>query len=259
MAEVKWIKLRTDMFDDEKIQLIDALPERDTILYIWVRLLTMAGKVNDDGNIYLSETIPYTDEMLSTIFKRPLNTVRMAMSVLEDMKMITMSEDQVIRITNWEKHQNVNELEKIKEQNRIRQKRHYERKKVETEPNVILTLANGTDKIRLDKNREDTTEEESDRMDYKKVTELYHEHCPNLPKIREMTSARKKTIKAWGSIEEITEVFIKAGKSDFLNGDNDRKWKADFDWVIKPTNRVKILEGKYTKNEEPTRRYKVLE
>ena len=188
MAEVKWIKLRTDMFDDEKIQLIDALPERDTILYLWVRLLTMAGKVNDDGNIYLSETIPYTDEMLSTIFKRPLNTVRMAMSVLEDMKMITMSEDQVIRITNWEKHQNVNELEKIKEQNRIRQKRHYERKKVETEPIVILTLANGTDKIRLDKNREGTTEEESERMDYKKVTELYHEHCPKLPKIREMTS-----------------------------------------------------------------------
>ena len=117
-------------------------------------------------------------------------------------------------------------------------------------------------KDRLGKDRLDENvivEEESERMDYKKVTELYHEHCPKLPKIREMTSARKKTIKAWGSIEEITEVFIKAGKSDFLNGDNDRKWKADFDWVIKPTNRVKILEGKYTKNEEPTRRYKVLE
>ena len=68
MSDVKWIKLTTGMFDDEKIKLISDLPEADAIQLIWIRLLVLAGKVNDNGKIYLSENIPYTDEMLAAIF-----------------------------------------------------------------------------------------------------------------------------------------------------------------------------------------------
>ncbi|MBU5585311.1 phage replisome organizer N-terminal domain-containing protein, partial [Enterococcus sp. S181_ASV_20] len=39
MAEISWIKLKTTMFDDEKIRLIQAVPEADAILVIWIRLL----------------------------------------------------------------------------------------------------------------------------------------------------------------------------------------------------------------------------
>ncbi len=98
-------------------------------------------------------------------------------------------------------------------------------------------------------------------FNYKRVIELYTEHCKELPKVRALTDDRKKTLKAWGDMDEMTEVFEKVGKSKFLNGDNDRKWKADFDWIIKPANRVKILEDKYSKgdhSEEPQRKYKVL-
>lgn len=122
MAEVRWIRITTNMFDDEKIKLIDAMPERDTVFYIWIRLLVQAGKTNAGGYIFLSENVPYTDEMFSTLFNRPLNTVRLALQTLKNFGMIEESEN-VLKITNWSKHQNIEGLEKIKEQNRIRQQR----------------------------------------------------------------------------------------------------------------------------------------
>ncbi len=120
METIKWIKITTNMFDDEKIKLIDAMPERDTIFYIWMRLLVQAGKTNAGGFLFLSENVPYTDEMFSTIFNRPLNTVRLALKILCDFGMIEKFENDIIKITNWAKHQNVEGMEKVRDQNRIR-------------------------------------------------------------------------------------------------------------------------------------------
>lgn len=129
MAEIKWIKITTNMFDDEKIKLIDAMPERDTIHYIWIRLLVQAGKTNANGYIFLNENIPYTEEMLSTIFNRPLNSVRLALQTLSTFGMIETQEDKLIKITNWDKHQNVDGMEKIREQNRLRKQRQRDKEK----------------------------------------------------------------------------------------------------------------------------------
>ena len=49
MAEVKWIKLNVDMFDDEKIKIIQAMPDGDSLLVVWIKLITLAGKTNDGG------------------------------------------------------------------------------------------------------------------------------------------------------------------------------------------------------------------
>ena len=76
MADVKWIALATNMFDDEKIALIEAMPDADAIIVIWLKMLTLAGKLNNGGVLMMSNGLPYTDEMLSTLFHRPLNTVR---------------------------------------------------------------------------------------------------------------------------------------------------------------------------------------
>src|SRR5690625_2691781 len=103
MSEIKWIKLSTKMFEDEKIRLIEKMPEADTILIIWVKLLAQAGKTNASGYIFLSENIPYTDEMLATIFNRPLNTVRMALETFQRFGMIEIDDQSYIKITNWEK------------------------------------------------------------------------------------------------------------------------------------------------------------
>lgn len=118
------------MFEDEKIRLIDAMPERDTIHYIWIRLLVQAGKNNTDGFIFLSENVPYTDEMLSTIFCRPLTSIRLALKTLKDFGMIEVDEDNLIKIANWDKHQNVEGMERVREQNKVRAKNHRNKKKL---------------------------------------------------------------------------------------------------------------------------------
>ncbi|MEZ0482619.1 phage replisome organizer N-terminal domain-containing protein [Planococcus sp. SSTMD024] len=129
MSDVKWIKLSTQMFEDEKIRLIESMPEADTILIVWVKLLSQAGRANNNGYIYLSENIPYTDEMLATIFNRPLGTVRMALEVFRNFGMIDIDEDHFISISNWEKHQNVAGLDKIREQTKKRVEKHRQAKK----------------------------------------------------------------------------------------------------------------------------------
>ena len=93
MSDIKWIKISTTIFDDEKIKLIESMPDRDSILIIWIKLLTQAGKCNATGHLILSQSIPYTDEMLSAIFNRPLNTVRMALDIFEKFGMIDLEND----------------------------------------------------------------------------------------------------------------------------------------------------------------------
>ena len=123
MSGVPWIKIRTDMFSDEKIRLIEALPEADSILIIWVKLLTLAGMVNSNGQIFVNDEMPYTDEMLVTMFNRKLNTVRMALKTFERFRMIEILEDKTIVICNWGKHQNLEGLDRIRRQNLERKRK----------------------------------------------------------------------------------------------------------------------------------------
>jgi len=129
MAEIKWIKITTTMFDDEKIDYIESLPEADTILIIWIKLLTLAGKCNAGGYVFLTESIPYTEEMLSHRMRRPTNTVKLALATLESLGMIKRDMNGIC-ISNWEKHQNVEGMERIREQARLRMQRWREKQKL---------------------------------------------------------------------------------------------------------------------------------
>lgn len=121
MADVKWIKITTDIFDDEKILLIEGLPSSDEIIVIWFKLLILAGKQNNNGVFMMNERIPYTDEMLATIFRRDINIVRLALKTFEQFGMLELV-DNVITIPNWNKHQQLDSYEKKKQQDRERQK-----------------------------------------------------------------------------------------------------------------------------------------
>lgn len=110
MADVKWIKLATDVFDDEKILLIESLPEADSIIVIWFKLLCLAGKQNNSGVFVMGNAIPYTDTMLATIFRRKETTVKLALETFERFGMVELIDD-VITIPNWGKHQNLDKLE----------------------------------------------------------------------------------------------------------------------------------------------------
>ena len=145
MAEVKWIKVSTDMFNNNrKITQIEHMPEGDTMLVIWLKLLLLAGNINDGGAIYLTPEIPYTEEMLSTELDRPLTTVKMALKVFEQFGMIEII-DNVYYLSSWEKYQNTDKLAEIREQNRKRVAKCREKKLLSqgnVTGNVTVTLGN---------------------------------------------------------------------------------------------------------------------
>lgn len=127
MTEVKWIKLDVGVFDNRKVKQIRALPEGDSLLVIWLQLLCLAGTINDNGRIYLTEEIPYTDQMLRNFLQEPLATVQLALSTFSNMGMIEVQDD-IIYIANWAKYQNQEDLERLREQNRLRNIKYRQRK-----------------------------------------------------------------------------------------------------------------------------------
>jgi predicted phage replisome organizer len=148
LAEVKWIKIVTDIFSNKKIKQIDAMPDADTVLVIWFKLLCLAGNINESGLIVLTKDIAYTDEMLATEFRKPLNTIRLALKTFESFGMVELV-DNIYHISNWERYQNIEGLEKIREQTRLRVEKHREKQKA-LSCNVTETHGNAIE-LELDK------------------------------------------------------------------------------------------------------------
>lgn len=122
MSDVKWIKVYTNMVSNKKIKRIRTLPEGNNIILIWVFLLAQAGESNRDGALYLTDTIPFRAEDLAIEFDFEVSVINLALITLEKFSMIEAFEE-VIYIKNWSEYQNIDGLEKIKEQNRERKRR----------------------------------------------------------------------------------------------------------------------------------------
>jgi predicted phage replisome organizer len=129
MSEIKWIKITTSMFEDEKIRYLESLPDADSLIVIWIKLLTLCGKSNACGYILLTENIPYTEEMLANQFHRPLNTIKLAIQMFLKLGMVESNEKGYF-VSNWIKHQNADGLDKIKERDRLRKAQQREREKL---------------------------------------------------------------------------------------------------------------------------------
>lgn len=127
MADVKWIKIVTDLFDDEKIRIIESMPKGDTLLVIWLKLLTLAGKQNNSG-VFTVNGIAYTDEMFAAMFSRPLAVVKSAMQTFAQYGMIRIVNG-TVTVPNWEKHQQLDALQNAKELTRQRVTKFREKQK----------------------------------------------------------------------------------------------------------------------------------
>lgn len=175
MADISWIKLATDIPDHRKIKRIRKLPDGNNIILFWVFLLARAGESNHSGGLYMTDTLPYSVEDLSADFDFTTEFVEFALITLEKYGMITRY-DEIIFIKNWEEYQAVEGLEKVREQNRIRQAKYRDKQKQLTlgnvTDNVEVTASNGTD-IELDKELD--IDKEKDNKDSRKPRKRVYE------------------------------------------------------------------------------------
>ena len=185
MAGVQWIRLNTDMFDNAKIKYIRTLPSGNDLVVIWVMLLAKAGKCNSNGFIFLTENIPYTADMLAAEFDFEVSTINLALNTFASLGMIQL-EDSKILITNWEEHQNIEGLDKIREQTRKRVARHREKLALENSNvtcNVTVTQSNATEKNKNKKRIDKDIDINNKKEKEKKVSgldEIINNYTSNL-------------------------------------------------------------------------------
>lgn len=245
MAEVKWIKIVTDIFDDEKILLIESMPDADAIIVIWFKLLCLAGKQNNQGVFMVSDRLPYTDEMFATIFRRNINTVRLALKTFEQFDMIEISNG-VVTIPKWEKHQSLDALEKSREATKNRVSRWRERQKLITSNVTDNVTCNVTDDVtvtdgngdRIDKNKKENKNNNisSNAEAFERIWKQY----PRKQGRKEALAAFERAIKHGTTVEEIENgikrykkhiadckiepQYIKQGSTYFRN----ESWNDDY-------------------------------
>lgn len=276
MAKVSWIKIEIEMFSNRKIKQIRKMPEGNNIVLIWVMLLTMAGRCNSNGIIFLTENIPYTTKMLADELDFEESIIQLALTVLEKFGMITR-DSELLSIPGWEEHQSADELEKIRDQNRKRVAEYRERQKNKAAllckkddvtlqkrySNITVTEQNKN----KDKDLELDLEKELDIEKEKKVNDLIVSKdtiCQNdiqqiitgwnkleefgIAPVKRMTSKREQAVKArirQNQMKDILEAIENIRHSSFLQGQNKDGWMITFDWFLKPGNFAKVFEGNY--------------
>lgn len=184
MAEISWIKLDIRIFDNRKIKQIRSMPDGNSILMIWLQLLCLAGNINDQGKIYLTEQMPYTDQMLATAFDENISLIQLALKTFQMFDMIDI-EDNFIYVLNWEKYQAIDKMEKIREQTRNRVHNFREKQK-QIECNVTVTQCNA---IEGDKDKEKD-------KDIKKSVKKKNFTPPTYQEVEEYVKSRGNKINA---------------------------------------------------------------
>lgn len=251
MADVKWIKITTDMFDNRKIKHLRRLPDGDSIVLIWVMLLTLAGRCNSGGMIFLTENIPYTPKMLADELDFEESTVQLALNAIERLGMIQTNDDGFLAVTGWAEHQNIDGMEKIREQNRLRKQRQREKERLLLDSPVKSRDSHATDiEEELEKEKDVciTSNDVIRRTDVQQILEKWN--TLGVAKVTKLVSGtnRDKMLKArireYG-VDTILQAIDSVKQSDFLMGKNKDGWPITFDWFIRPNNFPKVLDGNY--------------
>lgn len=242
MTKVSWIRLEIDMFDNKKIRHIRKLPEGNNIVLIWMMLLTMAGRCNSNGIIFLTENIPYTNKMLADELDFDESVIELALTILEKFGMITR-DGTMLSIPGWEEHQNIDGLEKIREQTRKRVAEHRKRQKELSEEERMPEIP---EQISCEKDLVKPGDVQKVVDEWNRLQQF------GIQPIARMTPKRSQLLKArireYG-MSKVMEAIEKVKKSDFLTG-RKKDFIITFEFFINPNKFIKILEGFYDNRNE---------
>jgi predicted phage replisome organizer len=220
---LSFIKLDINILDDNKIKLIRKYPDGDKLLILWLGLLCMAMKSDTPGYIYITNDIPYTEDDLSKLLEIEVKTISMGLELFKRYNMIDIIKGGIIEIINFNKHQNLDKLELIREQNKIRQQNYRNKKKQLIDKTVTQTVTqrNATDKTRQDKTRQDKKK---------------YRDCVSLTE-----TEYNKLINDYGK----DQVDTMLDKLNNYKGSKGKKYKSDYmaihSWVIESIGAKKIV------------------
>ena len=215
MAETSWIKLATDIPDHRKIKRIRKMPDGNNIILFWVFLLARAGESNHSGGLYMTDTLPYSIEDLAADFDFSTEFIEFGLLTLEKYGMIQRY-DEIIFIKNWEEYQSVDGLDKIREQNRIRQANYREKQK-KLAQGVTLHNVSSNDEVTqgnaIEEELDIDKEKDIDKKNKKPKKHKYGEYKNVLLSDEELEKLKKEFPTDWKErIERLSEYCASTGK-----------------------------------------------
>lgn len=202
----------------------------------WFKLLELLGR---SERHYYDLTIQANEKYLLALMKLDRDTVYNILSTLADLESIDKElweERKVVWCQNFVDNLDV-----------------FYSKRTDPAPTRPFTETQPEEPLE----QEESAKEQSDpgkgrsvpRGIYEEIVALYNEICVSFPRLRSLSDARRKAIKArltnGYTVDSFRELFQKAEASSFLKGKNDRNWRATFDWLIKDSNMAKVIDGNY--------------
>ena len=263
-----WLKLQRDFFKRHDVRIVEGMPNGKDYILFYLKLL--CESIDHEGRLRFSDAIPYNEQMLSTITDTNIDIVRSAVKIFTELKLMEILEDGTYFMTEVTKMIS----SAANNCNAIRQQRHRDKVKAQkllsvTENNACVTDSvtennESKNKSKIKNNissstnvTEDicsassSTPQKSEKVPYQKILNMYYELCPSMSKVRPVnkyTDEIKRNVKARYAeytLEDFTTVFKKAEASDFLNNRADVTFQASFDWLMRPKNFSKALNGNF--------------
>lgn len=237
-----WLRLKNTYFSQLEQKKMKRQECGKDMQIIYLRMMLLS--IDREGYIYYQGVYDSLEEELAEEFDEPVELVRKTVSFLVKNNMVSIDENDNCFIPEARDCTG----SECYSAERMRRKRKRD-KASQCYTNVIDCDA---DVIPCDEEKEIEKEIEK-RVDYQQIADMYNNTCVSFPKCTKLSDARKRAIKArmkQYSIEDFQRLFDMAEQSSFLKGKNSRNWSANFDWLIKDTNMVKVLDGNYanTKN-----------
>ncbi|ALB44514.2 replication protein [Clostridium beijerinckii NRRL B-598] len=255
MKERRYVRFRVDMYEDTKFKIIDRMTNRDLIYYVWNRVVVLAGKVNQEGELYMSRNIPYTVETLSIEFNREISEVKAAFDVLINLEMIEIVDNNIYKVKNFVKHQNIKVKEKtesVKKENetKILEKIDMDKNKgIEVSPKNVIpikekeevdTKENKDNEIAILKvddqksNSENESDDNSNVIEAKKEESDQHNNSTVIFEVKKNSSKKKKRVNKKNNESDIEshDEDVSDNITDRGNKDNDIFWFSEGEIIL---------------------------
>ena len=256
-----YMRLKEDFFDSDEMILLETLP--DGMIYQNILLKMYCRSLKSEGRLMLNNIIPYSTQVLANVTRQQIGTVEKALDIFQQIGLIEILDNGAIYMMNLQEYigSSSTEADRKREYRNAIQEEKEQADKCPTNVRQISTITRDRDKTINKAITKDKAEEENrasaevpdDKCPYKQIMKLYQEICVSYPHIRTITGERQKAVKArWKenpNLDTFKELFEIAESSSFMKGNNDRNWKADFDFMMNPNKFNNILEGKYNKGE----------
>ncbi len=245
-----WLRLKEDFFERDEIKILENMPNGKDYIIFYMKLLLKS--VSTDGILIFNGCIPFTPNMLASITNTNVDTVKVAVDILTQLGLMEQWDDGKLFMVAT---QNMIGSEG-ESASRVRALREKEKKQKEVKAlqcNNKVTKSN-TDidkdiKIDIDIDIDNTISK--DIVSSTKVQPIID--AWNLLGLQRVISIKAGTnrykllnarIKEFGE-DQVIKAIENISTSSFLKGQNKNSWVITFDWLIRPNNFIKVLEGNY--------------